>query len=129
MRGIKIDIKKLEWGKIQADHDNGVSLFQLSKSYNISRNVIQRAENEGFFKRRYKIIKKPISDQARKNISESRKKWLSENLDKHPWRKKNKFTSLPCEQLKEFFRSKSIEFEEEVLISDTANYSVDILFP
>lgn len=67
-------------------------------------------------------------DQARKdNLSKKRREWLLKNPDSHPWRKKDKFISIPCEQLKFFLASKNIIFESEVLISKEVNYSVDIL--
>ena len=70
-----------------------------------------------------------MNNEMKEHLSKKRKEWLLNNPDKHPWRKKNKFVSQPCEQLKLFFKSINVQFEEEVLISDKANYSVDMLFP
>lgn len=70
---------------------------------------------------------KKLSDEHKKKISESRKKWLVENPDKHPWKFKKK--SVPCEFFKEKLKNENIKFEEEVSISTERHYSVDILLP
>ena len=70
-----------------------------------------------------------FSKESIKKISDGRKKWLKENPDKHPWRRKEKFVSIPCEQLKTYLRDIGISFEEEVIVSNERNYSVDILIP
>jgi very-short-patch-repair endonuclease len=69
------------------------------------------------------------TEEEKKIISEKRKKWLKENPEKHVWRKKTKFVSTPCELLKTFLRDSGIEFEEEAIVSEDRNYSVDILIP
>lgn len=69
------------------------------------------------------------SEEDKKLISERRKKFLKENPDKHPWRKNSKFVSKPCEDFKNFLKSKNYKFEEEVRVVQDRNYSVDICFP
>ena len=69
------------------------------------------------------------TEESKKRISESRKKFLADNPDKHPWRKNSKFVSKPCEDFKSFLRSKNYKFEEEAKIVQDRNYSVDICFP
>ena len=70
------------------------------------------------------------SEETKKKISESRKAYLKNNPDKHPWKKLSKFKSEPCERLKQVLREYQLEFVEE--FSDKTwdhNYSIDIAFP
>lgn len=69
------------------------------------------------------------SENEKKHLSEVRKKFLLENPDKHPWRKNSKFLSKPCEDFKNFLKSKNYKFEEEARVVQDRNYSVDICFP
>ena len=79
-------------------------------------------------------IRKPRvqSPETRKLLSEIRTKWLKDNPDKHPWRKKgdDKFKSVPCEKMKEFLTSKGLifaaEYQPEV---GGRHFSIDIAFP
>lgn len=70
------------------------------------------------------------SEETKKKISESRKSYLKNNPDKHPWKKLSKFKSEPCERLKQVLKDYQLKFIEE--FSDekwTHNYSIDIAFP
>lgn len=71
----------------------------------------------------------PQSEEARRRISEGRKKFLKENPDKHPWKYKSKFVSKPCEDFKDFLKTHNYKFEEEASVVPNRNYSVDICFP
>lgn len=78
----------------------------------------------------HKIVKgHKWSEEDKKLISERQKKFLKENPDKHPWRKNSKFVSKPCEDFKNFLKSKNYKFEEEARVVPNKNYSVDICFP
>lgn len=70
-----------------------------------------------------------MTPEVRKKISESRKKWLKNNPEKHPWKKKNKHTSVPCENLKQYFRDNNISFIAEHQPLDDRYFSIDIAFP
>lgn len=61
--------------------------------------------------------------------SESRKRYLRENPDQHPWKKSDKFMSKPCEYLKNKLRDANISFVEEYSPLEERHYSVDICFP
>lgn len=70
------------------------------------------------------------TEETKRKLSQIRKKWLSENPDKHPWRSGNKFKSKPCEKVKEFLKNKNIQFIEEYnpeIIN--RNFSIDIAIP
>lgn len=69
------------------------------------------------------------SEENRKKISDSRKKFLKENPDKHPWKNKDKFVSHPCESLKQHLKSRNIVFVEEWMPLEDRFYSIDIAFP
>lgn len=69
------------------------------------------------------------SDESKKKISDARKKWLSENKDKHVWRKNSKFVSVPCENLKSLLRERGINFIEEYEPFEDKSYCIDIAWP
>ncbi len=69
------------------------------------------------------------TEEARKKISEGRKRYLAENPDRHPWKKNNKFKSIPCEKVKEFLKWKKISFIEEYQPLVDRGFSIDIAFP
>lgn len=70
-----------------------------------------------------------MTSDVREKISKSRKKYLKENPDKHPWRRKDKFISVPCEKLKESLKNAGFCFEEEWIAITSNSYSIDIAFP
>lgn len=65
----------------------------------------------------------------KEKISVARKKYLFENPDKHPWKKKDKFISEPCEKLKERLLNENILFEEEFQPLEDRFFSIDIFIP
>lgn len=69
------------------------------------------------------------SEQTKKNLSEKRKKWLRENPDSHPWKRKDKFISVPCESLKKSLKERGIAFQEEYSPLQDRFFSIDIAFP
>jgi very-short-patch-repair endonuclease len=123
----KINLKNIDWCTVQRIHDGGVFWTNLSKQVNISIKVLNRAVNEGYLlKRKHKLV---MTNETKKKMSVSRKKFLNENPDKHPWRKNNKFKSKPCEILKQCLINKNIIFIEEYQPFDDRYYSIDIAFP
>ena len=72
---------------------------------------------------------KKHTEETKRKISESRKKYLSNNPDKHVWKYNNKFISKPCEILKLKLKENNISFIEEYSISNDRFYSIDIAFP
>ena len=73
-----------------------------------------------------------LYDYKRKHkISIGRKAFLTNNPDKHPWKKSSKFKSVPCEHLKSKFKDANISFVEEhsPLINEGRFFSIDIAFP
>jgi hypothetical protein len=74
---------------------------------------------------------KKHTDKTKEKMSLKRKEWLAKNPEKHPWRSKDKFRSIPCNTLKYFLKSKNIEFIEEYQpgLLDGRFHSIDIAFP
>jgi len=70
-----------------------------------------------------------MTDEVKAKISKSRKKYLQDNPDKHPWKRNDKFISVPCETLKQKLRDAKIDFVEELSPLSTNAYSIDIAFP
>ena len=67
--------------------------------------------------------------ESKKKLSLSRIKYLSENPDKHPWKKHTKFKSEPCEKFKDFLRDFGLIFEEEFNPIQNRFFAVDVAFP
>ena len=80
-------------------------------------------------KEKLKLFSNKHTEETKLKLSISRKKYLKDNPDKHPWKNKNKQISIPCEYLKNIFKEKNISFIEEYSPLKGYNYSLDIAFP
>ena len=89
---------------------------------------ISNAWKEGKYKDK-KNTRNPWNNDQKQRISVSRKKWMSENVDKHPWKKSTKFVSVPCEFLKKKLKDIGLIFEEEWTPLTDRYFSIDIAFP
>ena len=69
------------------------------------------------------------SEDTKLKLSDAMKKWLHDNPDKHPWKRKDKFISVPCEVLKKKIRDMNIDFVEEFRPIPDRFFSIDIAFP
>jgi len=69
------------------------------------------------------------SKEVKEKLSVLRKKWLQDNPDLHPWKRHDKFKSIPCEELKRRLRELGLEFKEEFEPLVERHFSVDIAFP
>lgn len=69
------------------------------------------------------------SEEMKRHLSEKRKEYLASHPDEHVWKRHSKFTSVPCNTLKEYLRSKGYNFIEEASIIPNRNFAVDICFP
>jgi hypothetical protein len=70
-----------------------------------------------------------FTDDRKKALSKARSDFLRNNPEKHPWKRSDKFKSIPCEKLKEFLREENILFVEEWIPLTDRNFSIDIAFP
>jgi very-short-patch-repair endonuclease/ribosomal protein L37AE/L43A len=68
------------------------------------------------------------TEETKQRLSIIRKEWLKNNPDKHPWKRKEKFKSVPCEHLKEILRNDFSFVEEYTDRRWKYNYSIDIAF-
>jgi len=95
---------------------------------------VKKAHKEGkyleSYKKRIGLIGKKHTNETKINLSIIRKKFLSENPEKHPWKNNKKFISKPCEILKEKLRKNNInlleEFNPEI---EGRHFSCDIYLP
>lgn len=123
-------------------HVNKLSWREVLKKYNISNGKlcrlievgkIPKLSNDELKERRLKAsvyrIEKPLSEETKRKISNSRKEYLKNNPDKHVWKRNSKFKSIPCEKLKDYLKSKNILFIEEYTALESNSFSVDIAFP
>ena len=67
--------------------------------------------------------------EIRQKMSKSRKKFLCENPDKHPWKRPDKKKSAPCERFKTALREANIDFHEEFSPVPDRFFSIDVAFP
>jgi len=113
--------------------NNYLTYKELNIKYGLSYNTISKFvkgiyinKNEKRYKRK-KIFKH--SDETKKIISESRKKWLKDNPEKHVWKRTDKFKSIPCETLKKILKENGFDFLPEHTVISGSSYAVDIAFP
>lgn len=68
---------------------------------------------------------------TKQNMSIKRINWLKKNPDKHPWKKKTKFKSIPCENFKKYLDSIGLKYiaEYDMYEETGRNFSIDIAFP
>lgn len=69
------------------------------------------------------------SEETKRQLSEMRKKWLKDHPEEHPWKRREKFQSIPCNHLKNCLRDEGLTFEEEYSPIQDRAYSLDIAFP
>ena len=112
-------IENINWEEIQSFYDNNKTWRDIKDNFNISNNVISKAKKMGLLVTRNKseaaIIsfkKKPrkLSEETKKKISESRKKYLFENPDKVPYKLNHSSKeSYPEKYFTEVFKNEGIE--------------------
>ena len=98
-----------------------IDRFELEKYVSLGYNSQKIKELTGFsiasIRRRLKEFglkiqqKRYHTDETKKLQSEIRKKWLADNPDKHPWRSKDRFRSVPCQVLKDALKNNNVNFE------------------
>lgn len=120
----KIDV---DWKEIQQYHNGGMTIKEVVEKFSISRTCINTAVKKGLFvKIRHPAI---VSDEVRKVISMKRKEWLRKNPEKHPWRREDKFKSVPCKKFKDKLTSMGISFLPEYIPLADRFFSIDVAFP
>lgn len=67
--------------------------------------------------------------QGFEKISEKVRSYYKNNPDAHPWKRHEKFVSVPCETLKQGLRDAGVNFVEEYQPLEDRLFSVDIAFP
>jgi very-short-patch-repair endonuclease len=134
-----IEMNRKRWGNIddrynwvafQKEHDSGKSVYSVRILMGISYSAYKIAVDKGLINVSKKYIRSKMSKETKELLSEKRKKWLKDNPDKHPWRKKDKFISKPCENVKKFLNELGVLFVEEYQpdIGDRS-FSIDIAIP
>ena len=71
------------------------------------------------------------TEETKLQMSNSRIDWLKKNPEKHPWRNKTKFTSIPCENFKKYLDLIQLKYisEYDTYEETNRNFSIDIAFP
>lgn len=71
------------------------------------------------------------TEETKLRMSNARINWLKKNPEKHPWKKKTKFISIPCENLKKYLNSIGLKYvsEYDTYEETNRNFSIDIAFP
>lgn len=121
--------------KIIEEYKNGKSMKSIIVEYKVSFNLINRI----FKKSNIHIRNKEEApkgngghrhtEETKIKMSNSRKKMLKDNPEKHNWKLNNKFKSVPCENFKKKLNSMSIHYIPEMTISDDRFFSIDIALP
>jgi len=123
----KINYDVIEWNKLQELHNNGIPFSSIAKMAGICVESLYKASLMG------KITQNKIpprhTEETKKLISAKRRAFLSNNPDKHTWKRENRNKSVPCEKLKLFLKGMNISFIEEHSPLEDRHYSIDIAFP
>jgi hypothetical protein len=69
-----------------------------------------------------------VTDDTKQILSKKRKKYLKENPEKHPWKRENKQSSVPCNNVKEYLTNRNIQFVHEFTPLLDRAFSIDIVF-
>jgi len=121
-------LSAVDWTTVQEYYNKPNTLKDVCKMFSLSSKTLKKADVVGLFKkdndRRYKQLAK-----TKEKLSRIRKKFLKENPDQHPWRKHDRFISVPCEKIKKDLLSKNITFVEEHKPLESRFFSIDIAFP
>jgi hypothetical protein len=136
-------IKDYNWEEINNYHYAGHGWREITNKYGLSQSSLCNAKKQGLFlslgmsESIKRIFKRPDktrpkhSDETKRKISIIRKEFLKNNPDKCVWKRKDKFDSFPCENLKRILKENNIEFVEEYqpLLHLRRYFSIDIAFP
>jgi hypothetical protein len=118
------------------EHLEKLKLARKQASQTSSREQANKKISEAHKNGRYKVAHEKLrgkpgpkhTDDTKQRLSELRKVWLQENPESHPWRKKSKFVSEPCEFLKKKLEENDIMFAEEHIPLKNRFFSLDIAF-
>ena len=75
------------------------------------------------------FLGKKHTEESKTKMRISRAKYLKENPDLHPWKRNDKFLSVPCQIVKDYLLLKNINFVEEFPPLEDRFFSIDIAFP
>lgn len=116
--------------------DNLLTSREVCKKYKVSFNLIKtfllyngidfRSHSEA-----NKLSKKEHTkhtEECKRRLSELRKRYLYTHPNEHPWKKHDKFKSVPCEKFKNILNINNISFVDEYSPNGML-YSIDIAFP
>lgn len=121
---MKTKINDYDWKEVQNYYNQCLNQKQTKIHFSISSTVFQKA------KKLNKIIcnKRPkCNEETKRKISEKRKETLRKN---HPWSKKTKFYSSPCQLFKQFLRENNVNFLQQYMNPNEwkRNFAIDIAF-
>jgi very-short-patch-repair endonuclease len=123
----KIDLLNFDWSTIQKYHNEGNDKTKIKNKFGLSRKVIDRGISEGLLK--FTHYKRKLTDEQKEKVRIGRIKFLKENPNQHPWKRKGKQKSIPCEKLKTILQENGLIFNEEYTpIESDRFYSMDISF-
>jgi hypothetical protein len=121
----EIVLDDVDWVSIQQHYDTqGLIISDVMEILGCNEYKIRKATMCGLFTPR-----KTHVSQTRTKISKERIHYLKENPDLHPWKKKNKNKSHPCELFKSALLKHDICFIEEFSPLDDRMFSIDVAFP
>ncbi len=75
------------------------------------------------------VSKKPHTEQSKKMISDSIRRFYKNNPERHNWKSCSKLVSAPCEEFKSILDDNGIEYVSEFTPLEGRFFSIDIAFP
>ena len=120
---IKIEVNQEE---LQILLNQKLQVAEIAQKLNVKTSLIRRKMFNWGLKSQYEYKHSP---ESKAKLSISRKNFLKNNPDKHPWKSKDKFKSKPCENLKSIISELNVSFVSEYQPSNDRFFSIDIAFP
>jgi very-short-patch-repair endonuclease len=129
-------IENINWEEIQLFYNDNKTWRDIKCNFNLSDGIISKAKKLGLFKSRSKseaniisnkIKPRKLSEETKKKISESRKKYLQENPDKVPYKLNHSSKeSYPEKYFTEVFKNEGIVVVKSFYIG---LYELDFCIP
>ena len=138
--GLIFETKNALWKHMHDQHPEDIKEFQVKGSIGWNKGLTKETDvrianaskklHDGYETGRLtpSFLNKHHSKESKMKMSSSRKKYLSDNPNKHPWKNSSKFKSVPCEKVKNQLRLFGLTFTEEYKPLEDRNFSIDIAF-
>ena len=120
-----------DWVGIQNMLEEGkYSCKDVVAHYKITQNQLSWASRKGLVNKTTWNLQRPKhTEETKQKLSLIKSAYYAANPEKHPWKQKGKFVSIPCEALKAALDAVGIVYLSEYTPLEDRFFSIDIAFP